>query len=82
MKGLGMSWSEIKNTPKAELNVLLTALSEYNILHSFDGYNDKAVREMSKEDPSIMSRYNDYKARQRIYNGEGAKITSFTELIK
>jgi len=83
MKEFGMSWSEIKNTPKTELNVLLTALSEYNILHSFDGYNDKSVREMAKDDPDIMTRYNDYKAKLRQYSGrKERKIESFKELIK
>ena len=38
MKNLNMSWEELKRTPRRELIGLLTALSEYNILHSFDGY--------------------------------------------
>jgi hypothetical protein len=83
MKGLGMSWSEIKATPQIELNGLLTALSEYNILHSFDGYNDKQVREMAKDNPDIMPQYNDYKVKQRRYNTRSEKkITSFREIIK
>ncbi len=83
MKGLGMSWSEIKATPQIELNGLLTALGEYNILHSFDGYNDKQVRDMAKDNPDIMGQYNDYKAKQRRYNSRSErKITSFREILK
>ena len=78
-----MSWSEIKATPQIELNGLLTAMGEYNVLHSFDGYNDKQVRDLAKDNPDIISHYNDYKAKQRKYNKRSErKITSFREIIK
>ena len=34
MSDLNMSWHEIKNTPRFELEGLAQALSEFNILHS------------------------------------------------
>ena len=83
MKGLNMSWSEIKRTPQIELNGLLTALNEYNILHSFDGYTDKSVNEMAKDDPDIRKQYADYKAKRRRYvlKDKKQKITSFRQLV-
>jgi hypothetical protein len=59
MKDLNLSWSEIKATPRVELMGLAQALSEYNVLHSFDGYDGK---------------YNEYLKKRRQYGIErGAK---------
>ena len=48
MKDLGMDWSEIKETPRYELEGLLMALGEYNRLHSMDGYDSEDINEMAK----------------------------------
>ena len=40
MKGLGMSWKEIKETPRHELEGLLAAYSAHEQFHSMDGYDD------------------------------------------
>ena len=82
MKDLNMTWEEIKNTPRYELQALIVALNEFNILHSFDGYSDKDVQEMAKNNPEVVSYYSDYKARQRKYsNKKSAQISSFGELM-
>ena len=60
MKYLGMSWREIKETPRIELEGILAALGEYNLLHSFDGYNEKDISEMAKNKPEIRSKYGEY----------------------
>ena len=60
MKDLGMSWAEIKATPRIELEGILAAYSEYSILHSFDGYSSEDISDMSKKKPELRSRYNQY----------------------
>ena len=84
MKDLGMSWAEIKQTPRIELEGLLSAYSEYNVLHSFDGYSDKDVSEMAKDKPEIRSQYLKYveanrNLRERL--GQEAKSKSFKDLL-
>jgi len=84
MKELGMSWSEIKRTPRGELLGLLAAMSNYNILHSFDGYTPDDVGEMAKNKPQVRSQYNqcmDLKAKYQIRSGQKRKIVSFEELL-
>ena len=82
MKNLNMSWEELKRTPRRELIGLLTALSEYNILHSFDGYTEKHIGEMSKNNPEIRQQYADYKAAKRKYSGkQDVTVKSFRELF-
>ena len=58
MKELGMSWSELKATPRHELVGLLGAMSNYNILHSFDGYTPDEIGDLAKNKPQIRSDYN------------------------
>lgn len=84
MKNLHMSWDDIKNTPKHELMGLIYAYSEYNVLHSFDGYNEKEVNEMAKNKPEVRNQWSEYKAAQRKYNGnrKQEKVTSFRQLVK
>ena len=60
MKELGMSWSDIKTTTKWELEGLLFGLSKYNRYHQFDGYDDKDISEMAKNNPQIRSDYYKY----------------------
>ena len=49
MKELGMSWSEIKSTPRHELVGLLGAMSNYNQLHQFDGYTGDDIGKLAKD---------------------------------
>jgi hypothetical protein len=67
MKELGMSWKEVKNTPRFELEGLLIAHNEYSVLHSFDGYDEKDVNAMAKNKPEVRSQYADYMQRKRKY---------------
>lgn len=76
-----MSWAELKATPAVELEGLVIALSEYNILHSFDGYTSKEVGDMAKDKPQIRTQYNDYIERRRKYGVDKAQ-TSFGVLGK
>jgi len=57
MKDLGMSWPDIKTTPRIELEGLMAAYSEYNEVHSFDGYTAEDVSEMAKNKPQVRSQY-------------------------
>ena len=67
MKQLGMSWKEIKETPRRELGGLLNAHQEYTVMHSMDGYNDNDVSEMSKTKPEVRSQYVKYLETRRKY---------------
>ena len=83
MKELGMSWSEIKQTPRHELTGLLMALNNYNIIHQFDGYTSQDISELSKNKPQVKSDYNRSIALKRKYEmraGKSEKIKSFNEL--
>jgi hypothetical protein len=83
MKELGMSWSEIKRTPRRELVGLVGAMSNYNQLHSFDGYTPDEVGEMAKNKPQIRSDYNRAMSlKERYERRSGAKkaARSFSEL--
>jgi len=84
MKDLGMSWSEIKSTSRKELEGILSAFSEYNKIHSFDGYTDKDVNEMAKNNPEIRSKYGTYKEANRKLEerlGRRRKVKGFKELL-
>ena len=83
MKELGMSWSEIKTTPRRELIGLVGAMSNYNQLHAFDGYTPEDIGEMSKDKPHIRSDYNKTMSlKERYERRSGAKkaARSFSEL--
>ena len=67
MMELGMSWSEIKNTPRQELVGLIAAMSNYNILHSFDGYTPEEVGNLAKDKPQIRSHYSRYMEKRAKY---------------
>ena len=67
MKELGMAWSEIKNTPRYELDYLLAATYDYKRMHSMDGYDDKDINEMAKNKPQIRQNYTDYLTTRRKY---------------
>jgi|TARA_R110000751_G_scaffold9361_7_gene35360 hypothetical protein len=70
MKETGMGWNEIKSTPRRELDGLLSACHEYKALHSMDGYTEKQVGDMSKENPQIRSQYIRYLEKQRKFENK------------
>ena len=85
MKDLGMSWAEIKNTPRTELEGLLMAFSEYRVLHSFDGYSEKDISSMAKDKPEIRSKYGEYvlanrRLKERL--GHHVERPTFKNLLK
>mgnify|MGYP003109521309 CR=1 FL=1 len=86
MKELGMSWSEIKATPRHELLGLLGAMSHYNIIHAFDGYTPDDVSEMAKNKPQVRSQYADcqnLKSKYDLRSGKReSRYQSFGDLIK
>ena len=67
MKDLGMSWKDIKSTPRMELEGLLAASHEYNLLHAMDGYEPKDISDMAKHRPKIRGDYNRYMDQRRKY---------------
>jgi|TARA_R110000765_G_C18669512_1_gene577939 hypothetical protein len=67
MKEIGISWNEIKCTPRRELDGLLSACYEYKALHSMDGYSEKQVADMSKENPEVRSQYIRYLEKKRKF---------------
>jgi hypothetical protein len=84
MKDLGMSWADIKRTPRVELEGLLNAYAEYATIHSFDGYSDKDISEMAKTRPEVRSQYGKYIEANRKLNrklGRGVERKSFKGLL-
>ena len=75
-----MSWSEIKQTSRHELQMLLTGLSNYNILHSFDGYDSDDVSQLAKDKPKVRQDYNKYRAMQDRF-GKKKKPVAFSDLV-
>ena len=67
MKDLGMTWKEIKNTPNWELQGILGAFQEFQILHSMDGYTEQDVGEMAKNKPELRSQWYTYQERQKKF---------------
>lgn len=85
MKELGMSWNEIKNTPRHEVVSLVAALNQYEVLHSYDGYTAEDINEMAKDKPAIRSSYNKYlntKADYEQRSGKKRHKQSFKDLVK
>ena len=85
MKDLGLSWNEIRNTPRRELDGLLMALSNYNQIHQFDGYDDNDIKEMSKNKPSVRAAYLKSIEKKTIFErraGKKQEKQSFKGLIK
>lgn len=84
MKELGMSWSEIKATPRHELLGLIAAMSNYNLLHSFDGYTPEEIGNLAKDKPQIRSDYQksmDLKAKYDIRSGKKRNVQSFKSIM-
>jgi hypothetical protein len=81
MKDLGMSWPDIKATPRIELEGLMAAYSEYSEVHSFDGYSAEDVSEMTKNKPQVRSQYMEYmEARARLEEKIGSQTQSYLNL--
>ena len=79
MKDLNFTWTELKATPRIELQGVATALSEFNVLHSYDGYSAKDIDEMAKDKPEVREKYNTYLDKRRKYGLEKPS-TSFDDL--
>ena len=60
MKGIGMSWNEIKETPRHELEGLLAAYTQLENFHSMDGYDDNDISQMAKNKPAVRQSYHRY----------------------
>ena len=79
MKNLGMSWEEIKSLPRWELEGLMQAYSEHEILHSMDGYDENDISEMAKGNPKVRTNWRRYKEKQAKYESMvGLKRTPVT----
>ena len=72
MKETNMTWEEIKRTPRLELEGLLAACHEYNLLHSMDGYDAKDISDMAKHKSTIRNDWNRYMAQKRKYENLAA----------
>ena len=84
MKELGMSWSEIKETPRYELTGLVAAYKQYMNLHVYDGYDDKDIKHMAEGKPSVRSDYNKYLELNALYkerSGQKRRTQTFKDLI-
>jgi len=84
IKELGMSWEDIKKTPRRELVGLLAGMSNYNILHQFDGYTPDEIGEMSKEKPQLRQDYNRHLTLKRAYeqrSGKKEQVKSFKDIM-
>ncbi len=69
-----MSWPDIKSTPRIELEGLMAAYTEYNEIHSFDGYTAEDVSEMAKSRPEVRSQYHQHiEAKARLDKKLGKK---------
>jgi len=85
MKELGMSWAEIKSTPRFELEGLLIALGQHSQLHSLDGYDAEDIKSIAKDKPSIRSewaKYQNAKAKYESRVGQKETPKSFKGLVK
>jgi|TARA_Y100000310_G_C20541448_1_gene743505 hypothetical protein len=69
MKELGMSWGEIKCTPRFELEGLLVALGQYQLLHSMDGYDSEDISSMAKDKPKVRGQWAQYQNAKSKYYG-------------
>ena len=80
MKELGMSWTEIKRTPRYELVGIIKAWQNYELLHSFDGYDSDDVSQLAKDKPKVRQDYNKYRAMQERF-GKKKKPVAFSDLV-
>tara|TARA_R110000824_G_scaffold33611_2_gene107730 strand:+ start:309 stop:608 length:300 start_codon:yes stop_codon:yes gene_type:complete len=84
MDKLRMTWSDIKQTPKNELEGLLGAYHTYHTIHAFDGYAPDEISKLAKDKPSIRSDYNrsiTLKAVMEEKIGRKRNVGTFKDLI-
>ena len=84
MKELGMSWNDIKHTPRYELDGLLKAFSTYTSIHAFDGYGAEDIGKLAKDKPNIRSQYNtamELKRRMEERAGKQNEAKSFKNTL-
>ena len=84
MKELGMSWNDIKHTPRNELDGLMKAFSTYTTIHAFDGYNPDDIGKLTKDKPHIRSQYNtamELKRRMEERAGKQDEVKSFKNTL-
>ena len=81
MKDLGLSCNEIKETPRVELEGILVAYTEYQLLHSLDGYDDNDINNMAKNKPQIRGQYARYLEKKRKYYKTVEEKKSFKDLL-
>jgi hypothetical protein len=81
MKDLGLSWEEIKETPRRELEGILIAYAEYQQLHSMDGYDDSDINNIAKNKPQVRGQYALYMEKKRKYYKTIAEKKSFKDLL-
>tara|TARA_Y100000356_G_scaffold56113_1_gene45294 strand:- start:70 stop:360 length:291 start_codon:yes stop_codon:yes gene_type:complete len=82
MKDLGLSWNEIKNTPRVELEGILIAYNEHQQLHSLDGYDDTDINHLAKNKPQIRGQYARYLEKKRKYYKTVEEKKSFKDLLR
>ena len=69
---------EIKETPRHELEGLLSAYAAHENFHSMDGYDDNDVSQMAKHKPSVRQSYHRYletRAKYEAMIGKKKKAT-------
>jgi len=74
MKEANMTWEDIKRTPRFELEGILAACHEYDLLHSMDGYSNKDIGDMAKHRPEIRGDWNRYIVQKRKYDALSGKL--------
>ena len=57
MKETNMTWAEIKKTHRWELEGVLAACHEYNLLHSMEGYDANDIGDLAKNKPENRSQW-------------------------
>jgi hypothetical protein len=85
MKELGMSWEEIKRTPRQEVAALVAASNLHESMHAYDGYTSTDISNMSKDKPEVRSQYNKYLELNDTYkrrSGQKQKSMSFGDVLK
>ena len=82
MKDLGLSWKEIKETPRRELEGILIAYAEYRLLHSLDGYDADDISDIAKKKPQVRGDYARYLEKKRKYYKTVEEKKSFKDLLR
>jgi hypothetical protein len=79
-----MSWKEIKETPKIELEGIIYAYATYTSIHAFDGYSSDDIGKLAKDKPQLRSDYSkSMETRARLEEKIGRKrvVGSFKDLV-